>query len=368
MHHFVRRPLSLVLLLLAALTLLGMTFAATASADPVDIKGDVTCLTVDPGVTQALADAGIVIMPIKPAKASPTEVDCTCTTRFCFPITEGLVDPGTLAGEIWHSGGLTLMRVSDGAILQLRSFRIDTTEGLLYGLVGDSYVPLLELDLGAIELGGEFPVVLVKNVVASLTATAVGAIDAVFGIELPAGTEFGVACVKLRLPCYGHTEVAIDPGILQALTENKLQILPVTPASVKPVLVDEPWNGIVGPTLAYRFPITGRDLEGCRQAIWHSGGLNFVNLDDCASLAVTDFMIDPVKERLWARVGGCMHLKLFTLDFSAVEVSTQGPYTVLSPVGLDLTCQAAQALNKQLGVEIFVGGLRVGEARVVVRI
>ena len=368
MHHFVRRPLGLIVLLLAALTLLGMTFAATASADPVDIKGKVTCLTVDPGVTQALAEAGIVIMPIKPATAMPMEEDCTCTTRFCFPITEGLVDPGTLAGEIWHSGGLTLLRVSDGAILQLRSFRIDTTEGLLYGLVGDAYVPLLELDLSDPELGGTFPIVRVGNVGAKLTETAVGALNTTFGTELPAGLPFGVACVKLLLPCWGHTEVAIDPAILQALTDNMLQILPVAPASVTPVLALEPWNGYVGPTLAYRFPITERDLEGCRQAIWHSGGLRFVNLDQCAWLTATDFKIDPVKEKLWACVEGAMKVKLFTLDFSRVEVSAQGPYTVLSPVGLDLTCRAANALNRQLGVEIFFGGLRVGEARVVVRI
>ncbi|HSL94994.1 MAG TPA: hypothetical protein VLA35_03600 [Thermoleophilia bacterium] len=368
MHRRIRRPLGLVLLLASALTLLGMTFAATASADPVDIKGKVTCLTVDPVVTQTLADAGIVIMPIKPATAMPTEADCTCTTRFCFPITEALVDPGTLGGEIWHSGGLTIMRVSDGAVLQLRSFRIDTVEGLLYGLVGDAYLPLLELDLGDIELGGTFPIVRVGNVGASLTETAAGALNATFGTELPAGLPFGVACVKLRLPCYGHTEVAIEPAILQALTDNKLQILPVHPASVKPVLSYEPWNGIVGPTLAYRFPITERDLEGKRQSIWHSGGLQFVNLDGCKWVAATGFKIDPVKQRLWATVAGCMWVKLFTLDFSGVETSAQGPYTVLSPVGLVLTRRAASALNRALCVDIFECGMRVGEARVVVRI
>ncbi|MBN2205484.1 MAG: hypothetical protein JW767_10730, partial [Thermoleophilia bacterium] len=278
MARFVRRPAGLVLLLLAALTLLGMTFAATASADPVDVRGDVTCLTVDPVVTQALAEAGILVMPIAPAKAKPTTVDCTCTTRFSFPVTEGRIDPGTLAGEIWHSGGLTLMRVSDGATLQMRSFRIDTTVGLLYGLVGDSYVPLLKLNLNDIELGGDFPVVRVKNVGTSLTATAAGAINGAFDLGLTEDFPFGIACVKLRLPCYGHTEVAIDPAILGALTDNKIQMLPVAPASVMPVLAAEPWNGIVGPTLAYRFPITGRDLDGCRQRIWHSGGLTFVNL------------------------------------------------------------------------------------------
>lgn len=368
MARFVRRPAGLVLLLLAALTLLGMTFAATASADPVDVRGDVTCLTVDPVVTQALAEAGILVMPIKPAKAKPTTVGCTCTTRFYFPVTEGRIDPGTLAGEIWHSGGLTLMRVSDGATLQMRSFRIDTTEKLLYGLVGDSYVPLLNLDLDAIELGGEFPIVLVKNVGTSLTETAAGAINATFGTELPAEFPFGVASVKLRLPRYGHTEVAIDPAILGALTDNKLQILPVAPASVTPVLAAEPWNGIVGPTLAYRFPITDRDLDGCRQRIWHSGGLTFVNLDDCSRLTAVEFTIDPVRGKLWARVCGAMKVKLFTLDLSAVETSTQGPYTVLAPVGLYLSCRAANALNDALGVDIFVGGLGIGEARVVVRI
>jgi hypothetical protein len=347
--------------------LLGMMAAASASADPVDLKGDVTRLTVDPVVTQALADAGIVIMPIKPAKATPVRVDGVGTTRFAFRITEGEVAPDTLAGEIWHSGGLTLMRVSDGATLQLRNFRIDTAQGLLFGLVGDSYVPLLELDLSAITVGSKFPLVRVANVGASLTDTAAGAINATFGTELPAGFPFGVACVDLRLPKYGHTEVFIDPAILQALTDNKLQLLPIYPASVMPVLEAEPWEGILGPTLAYRFPITDRDLSGKRQAIWHSGGLRFVNLDPSKCVAATRFKIDPVKQKLWACINGVMWVKLFNLDFSEVVATEQGPYGVLSPVGLDLTPKAANFLNARLGTTVFAGGMRVGHARVVVR-
>jgi hypothetical protein len=367
MSHRIRRPVGLVLLFAAAFMLLGMMLATTASADPVDLRGDATYLTVDPVVTQALADAGIVIMPIKPAKATPVRVDGVGTTRFAFRITEGEVAPDTLAGQIWHSGGLTLMRVSDGATLQLRNFRIDTAQGLLFGLVGDSYVPLLDLDLSAITVGGKFPVVRVTNVATSLTETAAGAINATFGTELPAGFPFGVARVDLRLPKYGHTEVFIDPAILQALTDNKLQLLPIYPASVMPVLEAEPWEGIMGPTLAYRFPITARDLSGKRQAIWHSGGLRFVNLDPSGWIAATNFKIDPVKQQLWARVCGVMWVKLFNLDFGAVATTAQGPYTVLSPVGLDLTPKAANLLNARLATSVFAGGMRVGYARVVVR-
>jgi hypothetical protein len=368
MTHRIRRPVGLVLLFAAVLLLLGMAMTATASADPVKVRGDATRLTVDPAVTQALLDAGIVIQPIHPAKAVPAKRDGMTTLHVTFPITDGMIDPGTLAGQIWHSGGLSFMRVSDGALLEARNFRIDTTEGLLYGLVGDAYVPLLNLDLSAIELGGKFPVVRVANVLTSLTAEAAGALNATFGTELPAGLAFGVARVDVRLPVWGHTEVAIDPAILQALTDAKLGILPVAPALVMPVMAGEPWNGIVGPTLAYRFPITKRDLKGSKQAIWHSGGLRFVNFDANKWIAATKFKIDPVKQNLRGCICGVMSAKLFDLDFSAAGTTMQGPYTVIGPVGLDLTAGAAQLLNERLKVEIFQAGMRVGEAKVVVRI
>jgi hypothetical protein len=373
MTHRIRRPFGLVLLLVAALMLFGMVTAAAASADPVDVKGDVTRVTVNPVVIQTLADAGIVVMPINPAKVYPTRVDNVCTSIFDFPVTEGMIAPDTLAGVIWHSGGLTLMQPSTGATLQVRNFRIETdgtADGWLYALAGDQYIPLLHLDLSAPNVGGVFPLVKVGNVVAHLTPEAAGAINATFfggAATIPDGLEFGVAKVTLRLPKYGHTEVYIDPTILDVLTDAKLQILPIWRASVMPALEAEPWEGILGPTLAYRFPITDRDLTGKKQAIWHGGGLRPVNLDACTWASFTKFRIDPVKQRLYACYCGVMWVKLFNLDFTDVVPGTQGPYSVLSPVGLDLTYKAAKLLNQRLGVAAFEGGMRVGYARVVVR-
>ena len=362
-----RRPLRLALLLAVALLLASMALAGIAAADPVKITDHYTRLTVDPAVTAALAGAGIAILPVDPASAEPVNRE-GCTVRYKFPITQGMVDPGSLAGTIWHSGGLNFVRISDGAMLKATDFKIDTVEQKLYGLVGDAYVPLLDLDLSAIEVGGKFPHVIVENVVASLTPEAAEALNSTFGADIvTAGMRIGTAKVALRLPCWGHTEVVFDPAILQALSGAGLLCLPVAPATVTPVIAGAPY-GFEGFTLAYHFPITSRDLKGSDQSIWHSGGLRCINVAACKWVTLTRFKIDPVDEYLSGCVNCVSRAKIFDLDLSAVTTSTQGVYTVLAPVELALTDGAAALLNQKLKVELFQGGMVVGQAKVVVRI
>lgn len=368
MHHHARRPLGLILLFAAAVLFVAV-FAGPAAADPVHVSGSWTQLSVDPGITAALAGAGVAIQPVDPAEVHPFKRNGDCSFRYTFRVTGGMVDPGTLAGTIRHSGGLRFVRLSDGAVLEATDFRIDTVEQKLFGLVGDTYVPLLDLDLSGITVGGKAPTVTVAGIVASLTPEAATALNATFGEgTVAAGLRIGTAYTKLRLPYYGHTEVVFDGDVLQALGEAGLSCMPVAPGMVMPIIAGAPYGEDVwGFTFAYHFPITKRDLSGNVQWIRHAGGLNCVNLVDCRWVTMTEFKIDPVNAYLSGCVRG-MRAKLFDLDLTGVTPSEQGPYTVLAPVELTLTAGAAQLLNHKLGVQLFQAGLPVGEAKVVVRL
>jgi hypothetical protein len=351
--------LGVCLLLVAALT-------TVAQADPVNVKGDVTKLTIDPGIVTALAEAGIQVLPVEPAQAKPVKGD-GCGLCIQFPITQGRIAPDDLAGTIWHSGGLLFVRASDGAMLKATDFKIDTVEQVLYGLVGDAYVPLLDLDLSAITVQSRFPKVIVGNVGAALTETAAGALNATFGTELPAGLRIGTARAYLRLPCYGQTEVRFEPGVWQALSDAMIQTMPIWPGRVD-LTMGAPWEGETT-SLVYTFRITKRTLaDGGPERIWHSGGLRFVGLAPCSWMNLTSFLIDVPAGNLRARVDwrGCV--PIFDLDLSEAVIGSQGPYTTIGPVHLALTEAAATALNARLGTELFTAGLVVGDARVSVRL
>jgi hypothetical protein len=368
MLHHVRRPLGLTMLFAAAVLLVAM-LAGPAMADPVKVSGSWTQLAVDPEITEALAGAGVAIQPVDPAEVQPVKRKGDCSFRYTFRVTGGMVDPGTLAGTIRHSGGLRFVRLADGAMLEATDFRIDTVEQKLFGLVGDMYVPLLDLDLSAITVGGKAPTVTVAGIVASLTPEAANALNATFGEgTVAAGLRIGTAYTKLRLPYYGHTEVVFDADVLQALGEAGLSCMPVAPGLVKPIVAGAPYGEeLWGFTFAYHFPITKRDLSGKVQWIRHAGGLNCINFGACRWVTMKDFKIDPVNAYLSGRVRG-MRASLFDLDLSRVVPSEQGPYTVLAPVELTLTAGAAKLLNHKLGVQLFQAGLPVGEAKVVVRL
>ena len=82
-------------------------------------------LTLDPGVNRALLAAGILVKPLDPGVVGSDWVDRKPTITFTFPITDGVIDPGTLAGSIEHSGGLLFLqhrqrRVAQGDGLQDR--------------------------------------------------------------------------------------------------------------------------------------------------------------------------------------------------------------------------------------------------------
>jgi hypothetical protein len=114
-----------------------------------------------------------------------------------FPITGGLLDPGTLAGTIRHDGsGLSLSNGTN--ILALSNFVIDTSASLVFGdvalngsLLGTG-LDLFSFDLSTVTVPQLFDL---SNPLLDLviTATAAGALTTAFGLPSTTGVVVGDA-------------------------------------------------------------------------------------------------------------------------------------------------------------------------------
>lgn len=192
------------LTLIAALAVVAAIAAGSATAAPassVEFVGGKTTLTTDTATTSVLLANKIVPMPVAPGSAKPVWKRGPAL-KFAFPITGGSADPATLAGEVRHSGGIRFVNLANGNSLLLTDFTIDTVAGQLTAAVnGDPAVrvPILNLDLSEADVRVKNRWVKVRNVGASLTATAAGALNATLGVTFFAeGIELGTADVLAK--------------------------------------------------------------------------------------------------------------------------------------------------------------------------
>jgi len=198
-----RRSPGLGLALVLALSMFVLVAAPQAQAAKVNLDGMRTTLTTDPGTTSALFGAGIIPLPIAPSTIAPT----ADAARYTFPVTGGRVDAATLAGNIRHSGGLLLaQRAGMGwKALSLSKFTINVTGAPYLSAVvnGGKRLAIADLDLGSAQIkkytkGGR-AYVSIKNVGVTLNSTAMGAVNATFGVSLPDSVKLGTADVLARV-------------------------------------------------------------------------------------------------------------------------------------------------------------------------
>ncbi len=157
------------------------------------------------------------------------------------------------------------------------------------------------------------------------------------------------------------TSVDLDPGTLKVLTDNKVMVAPVAPATA----------AVNGTTTTATFPITGGNvsiypqtaLPFIRGKVTHSGGITFSAGDK--SLTATDFIVDPGASTLTATVGG-KQVPLLDLDGSKVQVGkdAQG-HVLLDGTVAKLSDAAAGALNTTFGVTLFKAGIPLGVVHIV---
>ncbi len=165
--------------------------AAPAATAKVDLAGGATTLKLDRGTAGALADAGVAVRPLQPAKARGGAV--------AFPVVGGRIDPATAAGRIDHSGGLQFSK--GGERVALRAFRVHVgaRRAILTARVGNSRLTALSLSLKRAKVVRPGLATTVRGVRATLTAGAAKALNAAFSTGLFArGTPIGSVTVKAR--------------------------------------------------------------------------------------------------------------------------------------------------------------------------
>ncbi len=166
------------------------TATIRAQSEQVAFSGGRTDLALDPAAGAALASLGVTPGLVGDAAANP---DGT----FGFPITGGKVNAETLAGDVRHSGGISL--TAGATRVELTNFDIDTAERTLSANVTGvrGKVAILSLDLGAIQRTDGEGTVTVANVPARLTKAAADALNAAFGVTAFAeGLQLGVATIR----------------------------------------------------------------------------------------------------------------------------------------------------------------------------
>lgn len=146
------------------------------------------------------------------------------------------------------------------------------------------------------------------------------------------------------------TVLALDSGTAKVLEDNKIEVAPVDPASAGD-------DGI-------SFPITGGevDSESLAGTIDHSGGLEFTA--GGTSVELTDFVVDTAAETLTATAPDGSSLLVLDLDLSGLDRSDEGGTIVLTGITAALSEDGAQALNDAFEVDLFEGGLAIGDVTV----
>ena len=186
-HHASR-----LVVVLTALALLAFAGTAAAQSPKVEVEDGATTLALDPGTAAALTDAGIAVKPIGDAKATDDGI--------AFPVVGGWLTTDPVGGRIHHLGGLRLR--SDDTTVRLRNFvvRLDEDPDLL-AKVGnaDERVSIADLDLSQAQVSLDGSRLQASGVIATLSADGAAALNAAFGLQLPAGLPIGTANVDAEL-------------------------------------------------------------------------------------------------------------------------------------------------------------------------
>jgi hypothetical protein len=168
---------------------LGTVRSELTPSQVVQLTGGQTDLAIDPATADALVGAGITPTPAAPATASGL--------TFSFPITPGSEASADLAlGSIRHTGGITLTRGSTAVTLSDFDIRLDATPSLLAKPNGGAPAEIIDLDLSNPQVASGTGTLTVGGVGVKLSTTGADAINAAFGLNLPAGTPLGVATVR----------------------------------------------------------------------------------------------------------------------------------------------------------------------------
>jgi hypothetical protein len=165
----------------------------------------------------------------------------------------------------------------------------------------------------------------------------------------------------------GDTAVQLDANTLAALTSLTVTVTPTGKA--KATTTYQP--------ATFDFPITGGnvkvftkgEVDPYVQGIIHHDGSGLMFAAGGKTLTVENFDADPGTSMLMASVKGSTgKIPLFFLDGSGLQITKDAAgHAKLDGTKVELTAQAAAALNKTFSVTAFQPRLLVGSAHIAIR-
>jgi len=147
------------------------------------------------------------------------------------------------------------------------------------------------------------------------------------------------------------TAVVVSPVLSAALKHAGVTVTTVAPATA---------------ARALRFPVSGGQIaiKTLTGTVDHTGALTFRHSGK--SVTLTNLVINTRTKQLTAIAGG-QSIPIFDLNHARTKhVGSRHGTVVASNIKLNVTSQAAAALNSDLGVATFKTGMNFGIARLVV--
>lgn len=363
----------------AAPTTSAQSATQTASADQVtaiaQLTGQGTTVSLDAQTLQALTSLGVKPTPYGTATLSGTDITFPITSGYAEIHSDKAFKPGYVIGSIQHDGsGVTLTKGTTSVTLE--NFVIDPGNSMLYGTVGGKPgIPLFFLDGSDLQISMQGGAVHLDGTKVELTKTAASALDQAFGTQaITPGLELGVAHIVATGEANTYsgqateisrlsgqaTSVDLDPSTLAALKSLGVAPAPVGSATLNGSTISFPITGGVAVIHADKSYKPGY-IDG---AVLHQGsGLSLTK--GSTTVTATDFVVNPGNSMLYATIGKTYNFPLFFLDGSNVTVSQSGGAVHLDGTKVELTPQAATALNSAFGTTALKAYTLVGTAHLV---
>lgn len=161
---------------------------------PFAVDSGTTTLAIDEQAAGVLADNGLEIAAVEPARETGSEIrDRTLS----FPISGGEIRPDTFSGRIEHRGGLSVSDGQDRVVF--RELVLNVAGRQLTADAGAGRLPLLNLDIGASERSERDGILELSGVRATLTATAANALSEALATAVLRAAEFlGTMTIRIE--------------------------------------------------------------------------------------------------------------------------------------------------------------------------
>ena len=197
------RSTGIVLALMSSVLALVVSTAGPAAATPAHTTSlsGTTSVTTAPGIAGTLIGAGVIPLPV-PGTSFSAGYHRGLQVTYGFRITGGNPDLAGPSGDILHSGGIYFTSLR-GKHLEIGKFDIDLAAGKIFATqvnFAKTRIPVLDLGLANLKVTTKGKTTTLAGVSLKLDPAAAGALNATFGIKLPAdgSLTFGSAVVTLR--------------------------------------------------------------------------------------------------------------------------------------------------------------------------